>query len=450
MTINLFAGTVGLLLTTLTATLAQRIEIIKPERTGKEITLTRPEFTARPEAVPAENGLYRFTHHLVVVCNDDQSGEAGELSHYLNINNGVIGVFPDNMLTMTKGQLPSGEGEMDFWAILPSMTQRMFIKSPEHGKLLVQMTAGDGMNSTTTARFDAWNQGDMFWRTAKVIKKTTLPARLIEGNTKPIPVEVYEATGPEGRVHMWLVDLGPATGQYASLKTNHAVVGMGGIGLLMNHFNKHVYLVFQINDVPNTKGCRLVSFYPKARQFSGGGYKPFGDLMLGKMAGAQREQQQQPETTAAGEEEEDPQLRALLRQRHELGAAASKKAADGAANAALLNDLSEMTRTTMAMAANVDEQYKMADIDLKIAQRRLEIELDHMREDRGPEADKRRADIRRKMDCVGRQRGLWQQYRLDAAKLKKQFEGRDTDYDFMEKLGEISTRFYTRLTQICQ
>ncbi|MBC8151272.1 MAG: hypothetical protein H7Z72_00005, partial [Bacteroidetes bacterium] len=129
MRINLFVCCLMLGLTALTASQAQNIEIIRPERTGKDITLTRPTFSARPEAVPAENGLYRFTHYLVVVCNDDQTGEGGEISQYLNINNGLIGFFPDNMLTMTKGQLPTGEGAMDFWAILPSMTQRMFIKS---------------------------------------------------------------------------------------------------------------------------------------------------------------------------------------------------------------------------------------------------------------------------------------------------------------------------------
>lgn len=451
MRINPFVGCLSLWLTALTASHAQNIEIVRPERTGKEIVLTRPAFSARPEAIPAENGLYRFTHHLVVVCNDDQTGEGGEISQYLNINNGLIGFFPDNMLTMTKGQLPTGEGAMDFWAILPSMTQRMFIKSPEQGKILVQMTAGDGMQTTTTARFDAWNQGDIFWRTAKKIKTTTLPARLIEGNAKPIPVEIYDATGPEGRVNVWLVDLGLATGQYAPLKTNHAVVGMGGIGLLMNHKNKHVYLVFQVNDVPNTKGCRLLTFYPKTRQFSGAGYKPFGDLMLNKMAEAQREQQQtQAEQAVANEEEEDAQLRELMRQGRELGAAMQKKAADRATNAAMLNDLSEVSRNTSAMAANVEEQYKMADIELKISQRRLEIELDRMREDSGPEAEKRRRAIREKMRCGEQQRVLWQEHRQLAAKLKKQFQGRETDYEYMEKLGELSTRFYTRLTLVCR
>ena len=450
MIINAIISCLALWLTALTATQAQRIEVIRPERTGKEIVLTRPAFAAKPEAIPAENGLYRFTHHLVVTCNDDQSGEAGEVSQYLNINNGLIGFFPDNILTMNKGQLPTSEGGLDFWAILPSMTQRMFIKSPEQGKLLIKMTAGDGMQTTTTARFDAWNQGDIFWRTAKVMKKTTLPAHLIEGNAKPIPVEIYEAAGPEGWVNVWLVDLGLATGQYAPLKTNHAVVGMGGIGLLMNHRNKHVYLVFQVNDVPNTKGCRLVTFYPKARQFSGAGYKPFGDLMLDKMAAAQREQRQQQPELPVADDEEDAQLRELLRQSRELGAALQKKAADGATNAALLNDLSEVTRNTMAMATNVDDQYRMADIQLKISQRRLEIELDQMREDNDPEAENRRRAIRQKMDCGDRQRALWQQHRLDAAKLRKQFEGRATDYDYMQKLGELSTRFYTRLSQVCQ
>jgi hypothetical protein len=441
-----------LLLTAFTSAQAQNIKIIRPERTGKEIILTPPGFSARSEPIPAENGLYRFTHHLVVVCNNDQTGEGGEVSQYLNINNGMIGFFPDNMLTMTKGQMPeTGEGEMDFWTILPSMTQRMFVKTPEQGKMLVQMTAGDGMQTTKTARFDAWKQGDRFWRTAKVIKRTTLPARLIEGNAKPIPVEIYEATGPEGRINVWLVDLGLAAGQYAPLATNHAVVGMGGIGLLMNHRNKHVYLVFQVNDVPNTKGCRLLTLYPEKRQFSGAGYKPMGDFLLDKMAEAKREQQQQQaEQTIADNEEEDPQLRALLRQQGEVNAAIQKKVADAAVNAAMLNDMSEITRSQMAMGTNVEDQYRMADMDLKISQRRLEIELDRMREDSDSEAENRRRAIRQKMDCNGRQRTGWQQHRLDAAKLKKQFAGRETDLDYFQKVSELSTQFYTRLAQICQ
>jgi hypothetical protein len=430
---------------------AQRIEIIRPEKTGKEIILTPPAFAARPEPVPAENGLYRFTHHLVVACNDDQSGEAGEVSQYLNINNGVIGFFPENMLTMTKGQLPTGDGEMDFWAILPSMTQRMFVKTPEQGKLLIQMTAGDGMQTSVTARADAFRQGNKFWRTAKLIRKMTLPASLIEGNARPIPVEIYEATGPEGKMNAWLVDLGLISSQYAPLKTNHAVVGMGGIGLLMNHQNQHVYLVFQVNDVPNTKGCRLVSFYPKARQFSGAGYKPMGDLMLEKMAEAQREQQQEQQKEATTiEEEEDPQLRALMRQSAELNAAMQKKVTDAATNAAMLNDMSEQTRSTMALATNVEDQYRMADIELKIKQRRLEIELEHMREDTGPEAEKRRRAIRQQMTCGNQQRAFWEQHRQDAAKLKKQFKGRENDYELIEKLGELTARFQTRLVEICR
>ncbi|TAE31282.1 MAG: hypothetical protein EAZ91_08270 [Cytophagales bacterium] len=440
------------LLTTFAPALAQDIEIIRPERTGKEIILTPPGFAAKSEPIPAENGLYRFTHYLVVACNDDQTGEGGEVSQYLNINNGLIGFFPDNILTMTKGQMPeTGEGEMDFWTILPSMTQRMFVKTPEQGKMLVQMTAGDGMQTGKTARFDAWKQGDRFWRTAKVVKRTTLPARLIEGNTKPIPVEIYEANGPEGRMNVWLVDLGLATGQYAPLATNHAVVGMGGIGLLMNHRNKHVYLVFQINDVPNTKGCRLLTLYPKTRQFSGAGYKPMGDFLLDKMAQAKREQQQQQaEQATADNEEEDPQLRALLRQQGEVNAAIQKKVADAAVNAAMLNDMSEITRSQMAMGTNVEDQYRMADIEMKISQRRLEIELDQMREDSDSEAENRRRAIRQKMACGERQRVLWQEHRQSAVKLKKQFAGRETDLDYVQKVGELSTQLYTRMAQICQ
>jgi hypothetical protein len=54
------------------------------------------------------------------------------------------------------------------------------------------------------------------------------------------------------------------------------------------------------------------------------------------------------------------------------------------------------------------------------------------------------------MDCNGRQRTGWQQHRLDAAKLKKQFAGRETDLDYFQKVSELSTQFYTRLAQICQ
>ncbi len=139
-----------------------------------------------------------------------------------------------------------------------------------------------------------------------------------------------------------------------------------------------------------------------------------------------------------------------MRQGRELGAAMQKKVADGATNAAMLNVLNEVSRNTAAMAANVEDQYKMADIELKISQRRLEIELDQMREDSGPEAEKRRRAIREKMRCGEQQRVLWQEHRQRAAKLKKQFLGRETDYEYMEKLGELSTGFYTLLTQVCR
>ena len=239
---------------------SQKIEIIKLDKGFKEIDFTKPKFNAKPDPIPVQNGIYKFTHYLGVVCSDDVTGDRGELYQYLNISNGTVGFFGEDIIKMMPEANQNEEDKMDFWAILPSKNQRMFINSKKNGKMVMQMSAGDGTNTTISARFDAWNESDIFWKNAKKIKTVTLPAHLIEGSKASIALDVYDFMSEEnGRVQVAMKDLGTAEGQYAPLKKIYAAVGMGGIGYVLNPFNNHVYLVFSIGTYVNTKGCRLFS-----------------------------------------------------------------------------------------------------------------------------------------------------------------------------------------------
>ncbi|MDZ7896912.1 MAG: hypothetical protein U5N85_02630 [Arcicella sp.] len=107
---------------------------------------------------------------------------------------------------------------------------------------------------------DKKNLGDIFWTTAKKIKSVPIPKKLIETGKiteGSMTLDVYEYVGDEGKVQIWLKDLGIAEGQYAPLKDNYAVTGLGGAGWIFNRRNNHVYLVFQVNDAANTKRLLL-------------------------------------------------------------------------------------------------------------------------------------------------------------------------------------------------
>ncbi|MDZ7896911.1 MAG: hypothetical protein U5N85_02625 [Arcicella sp.] len=120
---------------------SQNIEIIKNEKGFKEIDFTKPKFNLKAEPVPKANGTYQMTHLMEVVC-DDNTGESGTIVQYINITNGVVGITSD-LLKRWEGNKESIEGieNLHYWAILPTMTQRMFTTAPETGKTLIEMTA---------------------------------------------------------------------------------------------------------------------------------------------------------------------------------------------------------------------------------------------------------------------------------------------------------------------
>lgn len=428
-------------------TFGQKIQVEKATAGPHEITLTRPAFSARPEPVPAENGLYRFTHFMAVECTDAASGETIQLNQYININNGVVGIFGDDIAKVIPEAASSAGGKFDYWAILPNMTQRYFITSPETGKMMMQHTAGDGMRTKTMARFDAWNEGELFWQSAKKVYEGTNSDKTTGKQSTLGTYAIYEANGPEGKVFMSLKDLGPATGQYAPLTRIYSAVGMGGQGLILNDKTKHIHLVFTISDATRQSGCRLTAFYPKTRQFSGAGYKAMGDMLLPKLSDRQREQQQaQQQQQAEDNQEEDTQLRALLAQQRKLQAELQKKAMDGMTNAALFNDVAEISRTANRIATETDNEYHLANIQLSIDERRLQIQLNNMQ---GEGAAEERARIRRKMACIPRQRDIYTRQRSELNALRKKYPLTDGGFQYIEKAGEVKARYMNELIQSC-
>ena len=167
--------TLLLLLTASTFGFTQDIELINPKKGFKELDLRKPNFNTQPELIPAENGTYSFTHYMGVCCEDSKTGESGELAQYLNVTNGVVGIFKENLAKWMPDAANQSEGQMDFWAILPSMTQRIYLKSPDMGKLVMQMSADDphsnGSYTTQMARFDSRNLGRFFGETPKNTKR---------------------------------------------------------------------------------------------------------------------------------------------------------------------------------------------------------------------------------------------------------------------------------------
>lgn len=427
----------------------QKIEIIKNDKGFKEIDFTKPKFNIKSEPVPKANGAYQMTHLMEVVCDDNSTGESGSMVQYINITNGVAGITSD-LLKRWEGNKESIEGieSLHYWAILPNMTQRMFANAPETGKTLIETTAGDGMNNMTMARFDAKNLGDIFWTTAKKIKSVPLPRKLIEtgklteGN---MMLDVYEYVGDEGKVQIWLKDLGIAEGQYATLKNNYAVTGLGGTGWILNRRNNHVYLVFQVNDGANTKGCRLTALYPKPHSFSGAGYKPMGDIMLEKIKENQQQENNSIDNTLAEKlrDEKDLQLIALYKEKAKIDKDFQTKVMESNANAALLNDASEITRSTAEFGTNPEMMYKMADIELRIKAREIEIQLNDTQD------PALRSRLNKDLNCNRKQQTLWLNYRTDAKKLKEKMKGLE-QYDQMEKMAVLMADYQQRILQACQ
>ncbi len=99
----------------------------------KEILLTRPTLSAKPEPILAENDAYRFTPFRRVEWTDAAAGETVPLNQCININNGVVGLFGDDIAQAIPDAVGNADSKFDFWAVLPSMTQRMFVNSKDLG-----------------------------------------------------------------------------------------------------------------------------------------------------------------------------------------------------------------------------------------------------------------------------------------------------------------------------
>lgn len=420
---------------------SQKTEIIYLEKGFKEIDFTLPKFNAKPDPIPKQNEVYKFTHFMGVYCQESENGEGLNLYQYLNSTNGVVGIDGKYAMQLT-GQ--DSEAKMDFWSILPNSTQRFYTNDKENGKIVMEMTAGNGMKTTTMARFDAWNNADIFWKTAKKIKTITETYQIEKFVT--INLDVYEFVGEEGKMQILLKDLGLAQGQYAPLKEIYAAVGMGGVGFLLNPLNNHVYLVFQVMNVSTKTGCRIVGMRPESKTFSGASYKPVGEMMLPKIEeGFQEEQTNLQEALAEKlEGEEDAELRRLLTDQAKIQAAITKKATDNISNAAMLNDMAEITRSANEMSMNPDYIYQTMNIELQIQNRRLQLDLS-----REGLSNEERNEINRNISCNKQQQQHWTNYRTEAKKLKEKIKNLE-QYEQMEKFGLLMSDYIQKASVICQ
>lgn len=429
---------------------AQKIEIISPNKGFKEIDFSNPAFTKQPDPIPKSGGIYNTTHYLAVHCKAD--GEEGTIHQYINQSNGVVGI-PTKLLkkweTGTEN-LKDMQGGMDYWVILPNMTQRMYVNAREEGKIVMEMTAGDGMQTTQMARFDAYMQGDIFWRNAKKIETKTFPKDYFinsPNNTgQALTVDKHEYISEEGKMWVYMKELGLATGNLAAVKKTYAATGMGGMGWVYNKFNDKVYLVMQILKANNpNEGCRIVALYPEKYSFSGTGYKPMGDMMYDKLKETHAENMKNVDENLAKEleTEDDPQLKALYQEKAQVEQALQQKTNDNMSNAAMLNDASEITRSTMEMAMDGEFMYRTMDIDLRIGIRKIQIEMNR------DISTEQRQELNKELNCKNKQRQILANYRADAKKLKEKVKGLE-QHEQIEKLGALMNDFQQRMAQTCQ
>lgn len=119
---------------------------------------------------------------------------------------------------------------------------------------------------------------------------------------------------------------------------------------------------------------------------------------------------------------------------------------DGMANAALFNDVTEISRTANRMAAETENEYQLAGIQLSIDERRLQIQLDNMQ---GEGAAEERARIRRKLACIPRQRDIFTRQRSELNALRKKYPPTDGGFEYNEKAGEVKARYMNELIRSC-
>lgn len=426
---------------------AQDIEFINPKEGFKEIDLTNPTFSVKPDPIPKANEIFKTTHLMISVCSHD--GDGSVIHQYINQTNGVIGT-PKELLKKwhVMDALPFDSKELDYWAILPNKTQIYYTNTADNGKIAVEMTTGDGNYTNTMARFDNMMEGEIFWLNAKKTQSIKIPKGQLSTSQKfaseAFMADVYEFPSEEGKMRAIIRDLGEAKGQYAPLKSNYAVVGLSGLGWVYNKRNNHVYLVYDIQNIATKVGCRLAGLIPEKHTFSGAGYKPMGDILMSGIAKSHQENLSEIDQTLQEnlENETDLQLIALYKEKAKAERELQTNNMETNTNGAMLNDASEISRGMMEMALNPDIKFKTMDINLRIEARKLEIELS---DNQDPE---QRKWLNKKLNCNRQQQTLWMNYRTDGRKLQESIKGMNVEVR-MEKLGTLLSAYQQRILQAC-
>ncbi|WP_177225974.1 hypothetical protein, partial [Arsenicibacter rosenii] len=175
------------------------------------------------------------------------------------------------------------------------------------------------------------------------------------------------------------------------------------------------------------------------------GFKPAGDLILDRLSESQKEQvQNQAERQAQINEEEDATLRELYHKQEQVRARMQKKMTDAMANAGMFNDMNEIA----GMSPDIESTYQLADLDLQIEQRKLQIELEQLTKAGASYADK--LPVQRKLNCIPGQRQLWLKYRNDVSALRKRYKNPDTDPDYREKSSRLLLQVNEQVQKNCQ
>lgn len=217
------------------------------------------------------------------------------------------------------------------------------------------------------------------------------------------------------------------------------------MGYILNSLNNHVHLIFSITGDGGNTGCRLYALQPKVKTFSGAGYKLVGDIVAPTLEAAKNEKNQNYEQDLAETlaEEEDVQIRGLLKEKADLQRKMTDKHSDNVIGGAMLNDLNEMNRATLNAVMDVETNYQLNDVELRIQLRRRQIDLSN---EPSPEL---RTQLNKQINCLTKQRQLWANHCTDALKLKAKIKNLE-QYEQLEKMGALMADYQQRSMALCQ
>ena len=422
----------------------QKIVVQKAGEAGKkelDFAKIRSEIVQTPDPIPDMDDDMKF-NQIISMEMISLEGSA-ILEVYLNSTNGVFGYSGEMMQTGWKGMAQTDETEhIKFITYLPNADALLYTETPETGKIVAKMGSGISMVS---ARFDRWNNAQMFWNAAR---KT--------GNSRRWPheqgllLEEYKATDEGKTITLWMHDWG-VKANHPLAKTYSAIAY--GVGYLYNEKNKHLFYVHEINDGTNGIAVRnivpLDASAPKGSYlsrvpFSGKGYKPMGEYLAKELAlsNAKIDENVANEKQNAAEEE-NPELRRIKMQQAEKMGKIMENMKEGNGQFLETSDLADLAKAY----TNEENQVSMWQItELQFQARHEEIQEELTDRNLTPE---RRKELNKEKACLVNQQRLLETFRTREKNIKKKYEKGDPDDKQADEIQALYQQYAQETAAAC-